>query len=311
MSEKINDVLKNYAERVQSFRNQIPKWNEVEVKRFLIEPLLTALFWDPTDPNFVRHELPVTMGSETKRIDYALLSGDRPICVVEAKAGELDEVAARQALSYARSLDVPWAIVTNGQRLCLYGTKFYTSENTMDALVMDIAFAPESIDASLDYLKYLAKGTLDSKDVCDVFKTFNEHRALLVFLQSKKDTLVKVIGKWIEERWDKGSVDEVLLLSSLESVFGRVQRIDIKPDVRQISTSGFTIVVASDWNYRPDLGIGVFELKSNSTKRIDVSLPGPDVERQLEKLGLCLNTKSAFGGFYYNLRREAGLIRRR
>jgi Predicted type IV restriction endonuclease len=105
------------------------------------------------------------MGSETKRIDYALMSGDTPICVVEAKTGEVDVVAARQALSYARNLDVPWALVTNGQRLCLYGVEFYTSENTMNALVMDITFAPESIDASLDSLKYLANGTLDSEDV--------------------------------------------------------------------------------------------------------------------------------------------------
>ena len=49
----------------------------------------------------------------------------------------------------------------------------------------------------------------------------------------------------------------------------------------------------------------------SQTRRVpfDVSLPGPDVERQLEKLGLRLSTKGAFGGFYYSLRREAGLIK--
>ncbi len=245
MSEEINDALRRYAERVQSFRDQFQKWNEVEVKRYLIEPLLTALRWDPADPNFVRHGFPVTMGSETRKVDYALMSGDTPICVVEAKAGELDEIAARQALSYARNLDVPWAIVTNGRRLCLYGVKFYTSQNVMNALVMDIAISPDSIDASLDSLKYLANGTLDSKEVYDVFKTFNKRRALLVFLRSKKDTLVNVIAKWIEERWDKGSIDEASLLASLESVFGRVERIEEKPAERQALTTRLTIV-ASD-----------------------------------------------------------------
>lgn len=310
MNEEINDLLRGYAERAQSFGDQLQKWNEVEVKRYLIEPLLITLLWNPADPNFVRHEFPVTMGSETKRVDYALMSGDTPICVVEAKAGELDDVAARQALSYARSLDVPWVLVTNGQRLCLYGVEFYTSENIMNALIMDLTLSPTSIDASLDFLKYLSNGTLDSKEVYDVFKTFNERRALLIFLQSKRDTLVKVIAKWIEEHWDKGSVDEASLLVSLESVFGRVERIEGKPVEIQTSTSRFTVVVASDWKYRRDLGRGVFELKTDSSKRIDVSQPGPDVERQLEKLGLRVSTKSAFGGFYYNLRREAGLIRR-
>lgn len=176
---------------------------------------------------------------------------------------------------------------------------------------MDITVFPESIDASLDSLKYLANGTLDSEEVYDVFKLLNERRALLVFLQSRKGDLIKAIAKWIEEHWGKGSVDDVSLLSSFESVFGRVERIEEKPAKIQTPTSRFTVVVASDWKYRRDLGKGFFELKTDQAKRIDVSLPGPDVERQLEKLGLRLSTKGAFGGFYYNLRREAGLIRRR
>src|SRR4030067_2953779 len=122
MTEEINEALKKYAERVQGYKDRLGKWNEDEVKGYLIEPFLKALLWDPTDPNFVRRQYPVTMGSETKKVDYALMSGDSPACVVEAKAGEIDVSDARQALSYARNLDVSWAMVTNGQRVCLYGT---------------------------------------------------------------------------------------------------------------------------------------------------------------------------------------------
>lgn len=309
MNEETNTALRNYVERVQSFGDQLQRWNEMEVKRYLIEPLLTVLRWNPSDPNFVRHEFPVTMGSKTRKVDYALMSGDTPICVVETKAGEVDEVAARQALRYARNLDVPWALVTNGQRLCLYGVEFYTSEDIMSALVMDITISPETIDAALHSLDYLSKGRLDSEEVYDVFKTFNERQALSVFLQSKKDNLVKVIGKWIEEHWSKGSVDEASLVSALESVFGKNKRIEeTSADIRT-STPPFTVVVASDFEYRSELGRGIFELRYDPTKRIDVSLPVPVVERQLEKLGLRLRTIGAFGDFYYNLRREAGLIR--
>ncbi len=310
MTEEINEALRNYAERVQGYKDKLGRWNEEEVKGYLIEPFLKVLLWDPTDPNFVRRQYLVTMGSETKKVDYTLMSGESPICVVEAKAGEIDVSDASQALSYARNLDVSWAMVTNGERVCLYGTEFYKSEKIMDALVMDIAISPESIDVSLDSLKYLVNGTLDSEDVYDVFKTFNERRALLVFLQREKDALFKVIAKWTEEHWDKGSVDEALLLYSLESMFGRIERIEDKPAEGQVPTTR-AIVVASDWKYKRDLGKGIFELKTDSSKRIDVSQPGPDVERQLEKLGLRVSTKSAFGGFYYNLRREASLIRRR
>lgn len=306
MSEEIDDALRRYAERVQSLGDQFQNWNEVDVKRYLIDPLLATLRWNTTDPNLVRYEFPVTMGSETKKVDYALMSEGTPLCIVEAKAGELDEAAARQALSYARNLNVPWALVTNGQRLCLYGNEFYTSETVMNALVMDIEISPDSIDASLDSLTYLANGTLDSEEVYNVFKAFNERRALLAFLQSKKDILVKeVIAKWIEEQWDKGSVNEASLLASLESVFGRIERIGKKDIVRQGPT---TITTAGDWKHRPDLGKGIFELKDDSAKRIDVSLSGPDVERQLEKLGLRTSTKRAFGGFRYSLRRDASIL---
>ena len=304
MSEEIDDALRRYAERVQSLGDQFQNWNEVDVKRYLIDPLLATLRWNTTDPNLVRYEFPVTMGSETKKVDYALMSEGTPICIVEAKAGELDEVAARQALSYARNLDVPWALVTNGQRLCLYGSEFYTSENVINALVMDIEISPDSIDASLDSLTYLANGKLDSEEVYNVFKAFNERRALLAFLQSKKGILVKeVIAKWIEEHWGKGSVNEASLLASLESVFGRIERIEKIDIVGQALTT-----TAGDWKHRPDLGKGIFEFKGDSTKRIDVSLSGPDVERQLKKLGIRTSTKRAFGGFRYSLRRDASIL---
>jgi hypothetical protein len=311
MNGDIDDLLRTFVERVQSYEDRLQKWNEVEVKRYLIEPLLIALRWDPADPNFVRHEFPVTMGSDTKKVDYALMSGDTPICVIEAKAGEIDEAASRQALSYARNLNVPWAIVTNGQRLLLYGAEFYVAENIGNALVMDIEFSPNRFGTQLDFIKHLANGTLDSKEVYDIFRLLNERQALLIFLRERKNDLIKTIAKWIEEHWGKGSVDNTSLLSSLEKVFGRVENIEENSTKIQTSSSRLTVVVARDWKYKHDLGKGIFELKSDPTKRIDVSLPGPDVERQLEKFGLRLSSKSAFGSFYYSLRREAGLIKSR
>ena len=104
MTEEINEELRKYAERVQGYKDRLGKWNEDEVKGYLIEPFLKALLWDPTDPNFVRRQYPVTMGSETKKVDYALMSGDSPACVVEAKAGEISVSDAKQALSYAGSV---------------------------------------------------------------------------------------------------------------------------------------------------------------------------------------------------------------
>ncbi len=69
----------------------------------------------------------------------------------------------------------------------------------------------------------------------------------------------------------------------------------------------FDEVVAGDWEFISESGEGVFELKSDPTKKIDVSLSGNDVRCQLENLALRLSTEGAFGGFYNTLRRKAVL----
>jgi len=92
------------------------------------------------------------------------------------------------------------------------------------------------------------------------FGLYGSHQTLLVFLQSKKEALVKVIAKWIEEHWSKGSVDEASLLAPLGIVFGRVKRIKEGPTEGQASITR-TTVVAGDFKYKRDLGKGLFELE--------------------------------------------------
>jgi len=318
--DKVNEETRNTLSRcvrefALNYRGNIQNWNEVDVERYFIDPLLNSLRWNTADHNLVRYQYPVTMGSDTKKADYVLLSEGAPICVIEAKAGEFDESAVRQAMSYALNLRIKWAIVTNGQKLCLYGVHFSTSENVKNALVMDIEFSPDkindSLDSILDSLEYLARGKLETDGVSDVFKSLNERQALLAFLQSNKNILVKdVITQWIEEQWDKGPVDESVLLGSLESIFGRIERIESTPPARAVPTNNITVTTAGDWDHRPDLGSGIFELMRDQTKRIDVSLGGREMKRKLEELGLRLSTTGAFGGFRYTLRDRAGLINR-
>lgn len=305
------DALKKYAWRLKEYQDKVDKWNEEQVKGYLIEPLLKSLRWDTSDPEFVLLEYPITIGTETKRVDYVLMSNKSLVCVVEAKTGEIEDIHAKQALSYAKHLGVLWAIVTNGRRVCVYGSDFYIAENVKNALIMDINISPETIDNNSELLRYLAKGILDQEDVYKVFKDMNQKRTLLLFLQSKKEELIDVIADWVGEQWDKGLVNKEVLISSLEVMFGKVEAMARKQDERQPCTSYVTIVVAGDWKYRGDLGQGIFELKQDPNKKIDVSKSSVEVEEQLQKLGLRLSSKSALGGFCYNLRREAGLVRRK
>jgi hypothetical protein len=174
-------------------------------------------------------------------------------------------------------------LVTNGIKIRLYGADFYKSENVANALIMDIEISPEALDASMESLQYLTKGKLNSNEAYTAFKDFNEQLAVFALLQEKKDEFIKSIVEWVERRWERGPVKETLVLSALEKVFCRVTRIrEITAQASPFTT--LTTVVASDFEHRPDLGEGIFEYKRDPSKRIDVSLPGPEVERRLKEL---------------------------
>jgi hypothetical protein len=199
-------------------------------------------------------------------------------------------------LSYARLLNVPYALVTNGIKIRLYGANFYKSENVTNALIMDIEISSETLGASIESLKYLTRGKLNSNEVYTAFKDFNEQLVVLTLLQEKKDELVKFIVEWVEKLWERGPVKETIVLSALEKVFGRVER--IKEIAAQAPPSPtLTPVVASEFEHRPDLGEGIFVYKQDPSKQIDVSRPGSEVERKLKELGLRLSTPTAFWGF--------------
>jgi hypothetical protein len=75
--------------------------NEANTKALMIEPLLAALGWDPTDLDVVEREVKVYDGTF---LDYGLKADGSPRLYVEAKAiGEsvTDKKAVAQAVNYA------------------------------------------------------------------------------------------------------------------------------------------------------------------------------------------------------------------
>jgi len=88
--------------------------NEANTKALIIEPLLAALGWDPTDLDVVEREVKVFDGTF---LDYGLKAGGVPRLYVEAKAiGEsvTDKKFVAQAVNYANNDGVVWCVLTNG-----------------------------------------------------------------------------------------------------------------------------------------------------------------------------------------------------
>lgn len=87
--------------------------NETRTRMALIDPLLTALGWDVSDPALVTPEY----GAGDGRADYALLNEGRPAALIEAK--HLNEPLERarhqdQVFGYARRSRIKFAGITDG-----------------------------------------------------------------------------------------------------------------------------------------------------------------------------------------------------
>ena len=96
----------------------------------LIDPLLTALGWDVSDPSLVTPEYSVGKG----RADYYALNGSEtiPAAIVEAKKLDLilDRDHRSQVLNYAIERGARYAALTNGDiwDCCFYGGLIWPRE---------------------------------------------------------------------------------------------------------------------------------------------------------------------------------------
>lgn len=115
------DDLKEVIEKLQGLINTRRDYllgKERRTRQVLIDPLLKMLGWDVSDPGAVY--------LEHNKMDYALMSNATPdavpVAVIEAKPlGEsLEKKAITQAIAYAIENNIPYIIVTNGDRWEMY-----------------------------------------------------------------------------------------------------------------------------------------------------------------------------------------------
>ena len=111
-------VIETLQQRIISHRQSLQQ-NEIRTRTALIDPLLTALGWDVSDPAVVTPEYSVGEG----RADYALNGSEAiPAAMVEAKrlGHALNDEERMQMLNYANARGVRYAAVTDGNAWELY-----------------------------------------------------------------------------------------------------------------------------------------------------------------------------------------------
>ena len=132
--------IKLLQERIRAYEATLRK-DETRTRMALIDPLLTALGWDVTDPSLVRPEYKVVDG----KADYALLrTEDSPAAIIEAKrlGTVLDDKIRHQMLTYATFVGIKYAGVTDGDHWELYEVLRAGPLKERQALKVSIAADP-------------------------------------------------------------------------------------------------------------------------------------------------------------------------
>ena len=117
--DDLNELVGTLKERIKQHEDVLSK-NETATRYALIDPLLTALGWDLSDPRQVQTEYSIGDG----RADYAMLAGrSTPEIVIEAK--KLNRPISdgiRQSITYCTEDGIKYFVVTNGRDWAAYET---------------------------------------------------------------------------------------------------------------------------------------------------------------------------------------------
>lgn len=147
----MSDLLRPLLEAIMTVRERTTKYrnlleaDETRTRVSLVDPILTALGWNPADPSTVALEQKI--GS--KSADYALIGEQgKPAAIVEAKKlgtslGGMDQLG--QVGMYALGSGVRFAALTDGDRWQLYDLKKVGSGSEV---VFNVAISSEEPQVS-------------------------------------------------------------------------------------------------------------------------------------------------------------------
>ena len=141
--------------------------NEANTKALLIEPLLGALGWSPTDLDVVEREVKVFDGTF---LDYALkvVGGSRIYVEAKAIGGNLnDPKFIAQTINYANNDGILWCVLTNGLRYRVYKTNEPVAMDQKLLFEVDLTDADEPVSEKARLLRLVSReavedGSLDA-----------------------------------------------------------------------------------------------------------------------------------------------------
>lgn len=136
MLNDLVSVIETLQQRIKDHGATLQE-NEIRTRTALIDPLLTALGWDMSDPALVTPEYNVS----GRWADYALLRPDgKPAATIEAKKlGESLASHRMQMLNYSNASGVEYAGLTDGDHWELY--EVFQRGQLEDRRILDVSIS--------------------------------------------------------------------------------------------------------------------------------------------------------------------------
>lgn len=189
--------LSNYVEQSQHLINDSPQMDEQNTRRKIIEPFLELLGWDMLTKE-VELEYPVTMGSGTKKVDYALMLEETPVVFVEAKGVDSTIAVTHrdQLRSYLRQTGVNWGLLTNGKEFEVLKRK--TEGNRPDEVSIG-KFELEELPEKSRVLQAISRESIDTGESEEIAKQIETSRRAANTLRQNKEQISSQITQLVTD----------------------------------------------------------------------------------------------------------------
>lgn len=167
------EAVMDYVEQSQTLLEASPQMNEENTKVKLIQPFVDLLGWNFYSTE-VQLEYTVQMGTQSSKVDYALMVGDTPVVFIEAKSArsDLTEKNVRQLQSYMRQeLSVDWGVLTNGKEFEILSV---TGDKKQDGETSIATFDLDEVANNPDILEILTKDAIQSGRAGDIARQLTQ-----------------------------------------------------------------------------------------------------------------------------------------
>ena len=181
-------AVRNYVEQSRSLLEASPQMDEENTKVKLIQPFVDLLGWNFYSTE-VQLEYTVQMGTQSSKVDYALMVGDTPVVFIEAKASrsDLSEGDVRQLQSYMRQeLSVDWGVLTNGKRFQILSA---SSDDSRDEETSIATFGLDEMAENPDILEILTKDAIQSGRADEIARQLTQTNRAIRRLNEREESV--------------------------------------------------------------------------------------------------------------------------